>query len=571
MQNKNLFFEHVVLTKKSYEFVSQVISGKQMRFIKAQIGDGEVVDSANLANLDELINFKSDVEIVGVRGDGTQAIIDINITTDHIIEAFKFREIGIYAEIDGEEILYAYLNAGDKFDYLTPNEGGQTFTQTIQFVVAVGDAENVEIVLSNVDIPDASIRLSMLSDEIMEYIDNIKSGSNEHIENHILNANGVHGLKFDETQAKLKYNKQGVWTDIPSGQAAEAEINNHKLLSILNDSGVHDFRYAVDRKKLQYRVDTGWVDMEIEGTGDISVTGLTADTLRAGVTVVITRGDQEIDRIVGNYTDDADALATDVMAGKTAYVKGQKIEGSISTTTGDIQLNNPSIVNDRLKSPTIPDGFYKNATVSFGRNNLYPESIKAGTNIYGVSGTYTNDANATSSDMIQGKTAYVKGNKITGNISTYSGERSISAPTVSGNNLVTPTISNGNYSNARFSFPKGNLSPENIKKGVNIFGITGSMDSGRVLGALWANFWNSGGGKDTVVWDSTYLTKRDNLTLRLTQSANIIFKKSIYSTENSQFSFNYNDGYFNSGQEFTMNINTSSTGQINACIIILLA
>lgn len=569
MQNKNLFFEYVVLTTKSYEFVSHVVAGKQMRFTKAQIGDGEVIDPDNLANLDELINYKSDADIVGVRGDGKQAIIDININTDHVTDAFKFREVGIFAEIDGEEILYAYLNAGDKFDYLTPNEGGQTFSQTIQFVVAVGNAANVEIVFSKVDIPDASIRLSMLSDEIMDYINGIQSDISEHITNDILGS-GVHGLKFDETQAKLKYNKNGAWIDIPTGQAAESEINNHKLLSILNDSGVHDFRYVVDRKKLQYKTDTGWADMEIEGTGDISVTGLTADTLRAGVTVVITRGDQEIDRIVGSYTADATATSDDIMPGKTAYANGQKITGSMIANTGDIQLSNPSIVNDRLKSPTIPDGLYKNATVSFG-HNLYPESIKAGIDIYGVRGTYTNDANAVASDILSSKTAYARGSKITGNISTYSGDRSISAPTISGNNLITPTISNGYYNNARLAFPKGNLSPENIKKGVNIFGVTGSMDSGRVLGALWANFWNSGGGKDTVVWDSNYLTKRSDLTLSLAQSANIVFKKSIYTTENSMFSFNYNDGYYNASQQFTMTINTSSTGQIKVCIVILLA
>ena len=569
MQNKNLFFEYVVLTTKSYEFVSHVVAGKQMRFTKAQIGDGEVIDPDNLANLDELINYKSDADIVGVRGDGKQAIIDININTDHVTDAFKFREVGIYAEIDGEEILYAYLNAGDKFDYLTPNEGGQTFSQTIQFVVAVGNAANVEIVFSKVDIPDASIRLSMLSDEIMDYINGIQSDISEHITNDILGS-GVHGLKFDEIQAKLKYNKNGAWIDIPTGQAAESEINNHKLLSILNDSGVHDFRYVVDRKKLQYKTGTGWADMEIEGTGDISVTGLTADTLRAGVTVVITRGDQEIDRIVGSYTADATATSDDIMPGKTAYANGQKITGSMIANTGDIQLSNPSIINSRLQSPTIPDGLYKNATVSFG-HNLYPEFIKTGIDIYGVRGTYTNDANAVASDILSGKTAYARGSKITGNISTYSGDRSISAPTISGNNLITPTISNGYYNNARLSFPKGNLSPENIKKGVNIFGVTGSMDSGRVLGALWANFWNSGGGKDTVVWDSNYLTKRSDLTLSLAQSANIVFKKSIYTTENSMFSFNYNDGYYNASQQFTMTINTSSTGQIKVCIVILLA
>ena len=524
MNNKDLFFEHVVLTKKSYEFVSHVVSGKQMRFTKAQLGDGEITDPSNLADIDNLINYKTDAEIISVRGNGNQAIIDINISSDDITEAFKFREVGLFAEIEGEEILYAYLNAGTKFDYLTPNAGGQIFRQTLQFVVAVGNAENVEIVFSKADIPEASITLTMLSDDIIDYIDNIKNGSNDHIAKTILDAEGAHGLMFDESQAKLKYNKNGSWIDIPTGQAAESEINSHKLASIASESGAHNFRYDIDSKKLQYKTGTAWKDVELEGTGDISVTGLTADTLRAGVTVVITRGDQEIDRIVGNYTDDADALATDIMAGKTAYVKGQKIEGSIITTTGDIQLNNPSVVNERLRSPTIPDGFYKNATVSFGRNNLYPESIKAGTNIYGVSGTYTNDANATSADILSGKTAYVKGSKISGSISTYSGDRSISQPTISGSNLITPTISNGYYSNARFSFPKGNLSPENIKSGINIFGVTGTYTD-KIGDVLFVASFTTRSGNFDANFFSLDTTLMNNYSATSLRTLNIDFKR----------------------------------------------
>ncbi len=306
-----------------------------------------------------------------------------------------------------------------------------------------------------------------------------------------------------------------------SYEEEELKLSDHINKSVTNPDGVHNFRYDLNTKKLQYKTGTGnWENMDLESTGTINTSELTAENIKQGITVTITRGTQELKKVVGTYTGDATATAQDIISGKVAYSKGNKITGTYTPST---------LAN------------------------------------------MTNDATATASDLIQGKTAYARGSKITGNISSYSGDRSISAPTLNGNNLYTPTITNGNYSNTRFYFSKGNLSPENIKKGVNIFGVTGSMDSGRVLGALWANFWNSGGGKDTVVWDSSYLTKKDNLTLRLTQSANIIFKKSIYSTENSQFSFNYNDGYFNSGQEFTMTINTISTGQINACIVITLA
>ena len=144
------------------------------------------------------------------------------------------------------------------------------------------------------------------------------------------------------------------------------------------------------------------------------VTGLTASVLKVGTTAVIKTESEELKRVTGTFTNDANAVASDIISGKTAYVNGNKVTGNIATRTGTISISNPSISGNNLVTPTIPNGYYNNAKISFNRNNLYPESIKAGTNLYGVVGTFTNDANATASDIVSGKTAYVKGSKITG-------------------------------------------------------------------------------------------------------------------------------------------------------------
>ena len=47
-------------------------------------------------------------------------------------------------------------------------------------------------------------------------------------------------------------------------------------------------------------------------------------------------------------------------------------------------------------------------------NKVRPENIKSGVSIFGITGTYTNDANATANDIKTNKTAYVNGTKITG-------------------------------------------------------------------------------------------------------------------------------------------------------------
>ena len=51
-----------------------------------------------------------------------------------------------------------------------------------------------------------------------------------------------------------------------------------------------------------------------------------------------------------------------------------------------------------------------------GDSNLVAGNIKKGISIFGISGTFTSDANATAANILSGKTAYVNGNKVTGSM-----------------------------------------------------------------------------------------------------------------------------------------------------------
>ena len=245
----NVFFKHVILTNKSREFITKIITeNKQMRFTKAEVGDGQVT-SDNLQDLTSLINFKQEAEIVSVRRNEAEAVVDIRFNSGNVVDGFALREIGLYAQMDDEEVLYAYLNAGDKYDFVAPTINGQAFSQNIQLVISVGDASNVEVVFNDLNITDGSITINMLDDSVKDKINSIDT----HGSQTIIDADGVHGLKYDEASSELKYKKEAAWHTIQTGKQAETTINTHKETNITDADGIHGLKYDKNASTLQYK------------------------------------------------------------------------------------------------------------------------------------------------------------------------------------------------------------------------------------------------------------------------------------------------------------------------------
>lgn len=203
----------------------------------------------------------------------------------------------------------------------------------------------------------------------------------------------------------------------------------------------------------------------------------------------------------GLDTSDATATKDDILYGKTAYVAGEKIEGTILSEEEQIIM--PSTIDK-----TISKGIYIAGTQTIkGDENLQSGNIKKGVTIFNVLGTLeegidTSDADATAADIASGKTAYVNGEKLTGthtelDTSTATATEAdilegktafVNGEEIEGiiplctTDTITPstidqTLS-GCYIDGTLTVSgDADLAAENIRTGVSIFGVDGIFTS----------------------------------------------------------------------------------------------
>lgn len=130
--------------------------------------------------------------------------------------------------------------------------------------------------------------------------------------------------------------------------------------------------------------------------------------------------------------------------------KGIKIlgvEGNVNPLYGTTGQAIPSTERQTIYPRGTYNGFtsvtVEPVTAAIDKN-ISAENIKEGVSILGVQGEFsgvdTSDATATSGDMLKDKTAYVDGNKVTGNIETYNEDVSY-MPDAEGKTFLT----NGKY------------------------------------------------------------------------------------------------------------------------------
>lgn len=178
--------------------------------------------------------------------------------------------------------------------------------------------------------------------------------------------------------------------------------------------------------------------------------------------------------VEGSYTSDATAAAGDILEGDTAYVKGEKVTGTmpnIGTQDDTISTKDGIVI--------IQKGYHEGdgeiSIASTEKAKLIPANINPNVTVLGVKGTYTNDATAEAPEILAGETVYVKGKKVTGTMPNIGKHLDI-IQQVDEVKTIPAGYHDGSGVIQISESEQAKIIGANIKLGVEILGVTGTCE-----------------------------------------------------------------------------------------------
>lgn len=146
------YFEGLKLTKKGEQLQAKINGNlsETLTFTKAKLGSGSITSNDEIRFLTDVKEEWGTANVASckIQGDEKNIVaIEIQFSNAGLRENKIFREIGLYAKgNEEEEILYAYANAGDKYDYIPlMKDSPHSFVIVIYFNITSGTKVDANI------------------------------------------------------------------------------------------------------------------------------------------------------------------------------------------------------------------------------------------------------------------------------------------------------------------------------------------------------------------------------------------------------------------------------------------
>ena len=184
------------ITKKGREYLAKIqAENKPINFSKIKIGDGRLDNYDNPAELEHLINQKVEKGILTLNQEHDTVILTTNIDNVSLRTGYYPREIGVFVNDNGQEIMYYYMNDGDETSWIPPETDGP-FKIELKLNLIASNAQSI--------IVEGSGKELYITKEFLEANYTQKggyTGTAQEIDDRVVSALGKEDGKFPLTEA----------------------------------------------------------------------------------------------------------------------------------------------------------------------------------------------------------------------------------------------------------------------------------------------------------------------------------------------------------------------------------
>ena len=250
------------ITKKGREYLAKIqAENKPINFAKIKIGDGRLDNYDNPAELEHLINQKVEKGILTLNQEHDTVILTTNIDNVSLRTGYYPREIGVFVNDNGQEIMYYYMNDGDETSWIPPETDGP-FKIELKLNLIASNAQSIVV--------EGVGKELYITKEFLETNYTQKggyTGTAQEIDDRVVSALGKEDGKFPLTEAvkgNVYYfpgNKkfyickeaQNRRVSVPDGNFEELSIwENRKRLENLSSSGSKKIEINIPNSSYSY-------------------------------------------------------------------------------------------------------------------------------------------------------------------------------------------------------------------------------------------------------------------------------------------------------------------------------